>query len=253
MMGALVLASLALVAAAATPVDRVAFAPRDGAALPVDARFVDEHEHELNLGDLLGSRPAIVVPAYYGCSNLCGVVLRGVAASLTASGLRAGRDAEVIAVSIAPSDTPADALAKMKTIAGTADGWHFLTGSQASVDRFAEALGYRYFYVAAERQYAHASGIVIVAPGGRIVRVLYGVTFPRAELLEALATARTSAPPPALATGAEVRNWLLCFHYDPKSGRYSFAAMNAVRAAALLALLALGGYIAYAHIRERSR
>jgi protein SCO1/2 len=253
MIAALVLASVALVAAASPPIDHVTFAPRDGAALPADARFVDEHEHASSLAELVASRPAIIVPAYYGCSNLCGVVLSGVAASLTASGLRAGRDADVVAVSIAPSDTPADASAKMKTIAGAGPGWHFLTGSQASIDRFADALGYHYFYAPAERQYAHASGIVIAAPGGRIVRVLYGVTFPRTELLEALAAARSTAAPPAVATGAEVRNWLLCFHYDPHSGRYTFAAMNAARAAALLALMVLGGYIGYARIRERSR
>ena len=219
----------------------------------MDARFVDEHGNALRLGDLVASHPAIVVPAYYGCSNLCGVVLRGVAASLAAAGLRAGRDVEVVAVSIAPLEKPSDALAKKETIAGANDGWHFLTGDDAAIGRFADALGYRYFYVPGERQYAHASGVAIVAPGGRIARVLYGVAFTRTELNDALASARGAAPPAATGIGSEANTWLLCFHYDPRTGRYSFVAMNAVRAAALAVLLALGGYVGYARIRERPR
>jgi len=253
--GALLIAATTVLTAAAAPppADRVAFAPRDGAALPVDARFVDEYGRALRLGDLVTSRPAIVVPAYYGCSNLCGIVLHGVAASLSASGLEAGRDLEVVAVSIAPLEQPADAFARKKTIAGAGDGWHFLTGGKAAAARFADALGYRYFYDEAERQYAHAAGIAIVAPGGRIVRVLYGVSFPRAELVAALAAARDAAAPPFVAAGAEARTWLLCFHYDPHTGRYSFAALNAVRAVALAAALGLAGYVGYAGRRRRTR
>ncbi len=190
----------------------------------MDAHFVDEHKDAVRLGDLVASHPAIVVPAYFECSNLCGVVLRGVAASLAAAGLRPGRDVEVVAVSIAPLETPADALAKKKTIAGANDGWHFLTGDDADIGRFTDALGYRYAYVPGERQYAHASGIAIVSPGGRIARVLYGATFAPAELRDALASARGAAPPLAAPLEAEPRTWLMCFHYDPRTGRYSFVA-----------------------------
>ncbi len=249
---AAMLATLAICATAAPPVDRVAFAPTTGASLPRDARFVDEHGQTVQLGDFFASRPAIVVPAYYGCSNLCGVVLHGVAAALAASGLRAGRDVDVVAVSIEPNDTPADARAKMRAVLGDANrGWHFLTGNDADIARFAGALGYRYVYVAAERQYAHAAGIAIVAPGGRIARVLYGVAFTSADLRDAVADSHDSATSSSDSTSAAASNWLLCFHYDPRTGRYSFAAMNAVRSAAIAALLALGGYIAYARRRER--
>ena len=253
MIGALLIAAAAVLSAAASPADRVAFAPRERALLPSDARFVDEYGHALRLRDLLASRPAIVVPAYYGCSNLCGIVLHGVAASLSASGLRAGRDLDVVAVSIAPLEQPADALASKRSIAGAGDGWHFLTGEASAVARFADALGYRYFYDQAERQYAHAAGIAIVAPGGRIVRVLYGVTFARADLLDALDAARDAAAPPSAATAAAARTWLLCFHYDPHTGRYSFAAISAVRAAALAALLAFIAYVVYTGTRGRRR
>lgn len=244
------------------PVDQVGFAPAPGAVLPMSARFNDEHGRSVRLADVVHDRAAIVVPAYYGCSNLCTIVLRGVAASLRASALRAGHDVDVVAVSIAPLETPALALAKKRDVLGSGmrdatEGWHFLTGNDVAIGRVTRALGYRYTYVAAEKQYAHASGIAIVAPDGRIARVLYGVSFPPTELRSALASASSATASDAAAvidaTASEggVSKWLLCFHYDPKTGRYSFAAMNSVRVAGLLALAALVGYAATAWRRER--
>ena len=243
-------------AAPLPPVDRVAFMPATGARLPLDATFTDERGRAVRLGSLVAARPAIVVPAYYGCSNLCTVVLRGLAAGLAASGLRTGRDVDVVAISIDPHDTPAVALRKRRTLfPDGATGWHFLTGDAGSIARVTDALGYRYAYVATEHQYAHAAGVATIAADGRVGRILYGVAFAPGELRAALANARaTQAPPPdvTFAHASVAPTWLLCFHYDPRTGRYTFAAMNAARAAGLLALLALVAYAVRALRRERN-
>jgi protein SCO1/2 len=223
--------------AQAPPVDRVAFAPRTGALMPRDARFVDEHGSAVTLADYVDSRAAIPGPGYFACSNLCSLVARGVAAALAASGLQAGRDVDVVVVSIDPSETPADALARKRDLVGAeAAGWHFLVGSDAAIARFTDALGYRYAYDEHERQFAHAAGIVVTAPGGRVQDVLYGVAY-RPEAL------RASVQGTASPVAADATEWLLCFHYDPASGRYTFAAMNAVRLAALAALIALAALV----------
>jgi protein SCO1/2 len=245
--------SAARAALALPPVDRVAFAPAQGARLPLDVTFADEHGRAVRLRAIVGARPAIVVPAYYGCSNLCTVVLRGVAAGLRASGLRAGRDVDVVAVSIDPHDTPAVAQQKKRALVPVGEaGWHFLTGDAASIARVTNALGYRYAYVAAEHQYAHASGIAMVAPDGRIARVLYGVAFVPGDLRGALTAARLPPSAVTLVHAGAAPTWLLCFHYDPRTGRYTFVAMNAVRAAGLLALVALVAYGVRALRRERN-
>jgi len=240
-----------IVSSAATampqPVDRVAFAPREGAMLPIDAAFTDEYGHAAVLGDYFGARPAIVVLAYYGCSNLCGVVLAGVANALAAADIHAGRDVDVVVASIAPLETPQLALQKKHAVLdgvanADAPGWHFLTGSERSISELMQALGYRYAYDDTEKQYAHAAGIVIATPDGRIAKTLYGVAFAPEALRETL---RGAAPPD------DASNWLLCFHYDPVTGRYSGVAMAAVRIAALAALVALCGYIIRSRVRER--
>lgn len=247
-----------LLAVPLPPVDRVTFAPPPGAMLPLHAVFTDESGRRDELGAWLRARPAIVVPAYYGCSNLCTTTLRATHAAIDAAGLRAGRDVDVVAISIAPLETPALAREKKRDVLGDEatrhdDGWHFLTGHEPAIEQVASRLGYRYTYVAAERQYAHAAGIAVVATDGRVARVLYGVAFPPRDLRAALAaaTAPTTAINSRVETSGTASNWLLCFHYDPTTGRYTFVAMNAARAAGLLALAGLVGYATLAWRRER--
>lgn len=240
------------------PVAQVAFAPPPGAALPLHAVFTDESGRRSELGAWLRPRPAIVVPAYFGCSNLCTTTLRATRAALDAAGLRAGRDVDVVAISIAPLETPALAREKKRDVLGDEatqrdDGWHFLTGDEAAIEQVTRPLGYRYAYVAAERQYAHAAGIAVAGTDGHIARVLYGVAFPPRDLRAALASAtgRTPTLDSRIETSSTAASWLLCFHYDPATGRYTFVAMNAARAAGLLALAGLAGYATLAWRRER--
>lgn len=229
------LLAMPLAQAQVPPVERLGFSPPAGAHLPLDAAFVDETGGRVTLGDYLDRLPAIVVPAYFGCSNLCSVVARGVAASLAAGGLVAGRDVEVVVVSIDPRETSADALARKRdTIGANTRGWHFLVGDEASVARVVRALGYRYAWDDDERQYAHAAGIALAAPGGALIGVLYGVAYPPAALRSALRGAAVRAP---------ATEWLLCFHYDPATGRYTLAALTAARLAALAALAGLTAFI----------
>jgi protein SCO1/2 len=256
--------ALALVGAApawAAPDEGVAFAPRMGAALPVDAAFRDEEGGTVRLGDLVATRPAIVVLGYYGCSNLCSVLLKGLAAGLDDAGLRAGDDFDVVVVSIDPHDTPAAARAKKlatldrATPARDPRGWHFLSGGD--VERVARALGARYRRDADSAQYAHAAGVTLVARGGCVTKALYGVAFAPSTLragVRAAAAERCGeegAAARGVAADAHSGRWLLCFRYDPQTGRYSVAAMDAVRLAALLPLLALGGWRLLAWRRAR--
>jgi protein SCO1/2 len=234
---------------APTPIEGVGFAPQTGATLPEDARYVDEHNVPVRFSDYLHRRPLLIVPAYYECPLLCSVVLDGIAAALARAYLEPGRDVEVVVFSIAASETPVMALRKKRAVlrepdAPDAEGWHFLTGDQAAIDAMTAALNYRYRYHSGQQEYAHASGIVVATPSGLIVQTLFGVSFPADELRRVVMSAdadsndvpRTSAPGPSRSSAAD---WLLCFRYDPRVGRYTFVAMNAVRVIALLSALVL--------------
>jgi protein SCO1/2 len=228
--------------------------PSPRASLPIATRFRDEHGQRVQLGDYLAGRPAIVVFGYYGCSNLCSVVLQGLASGLTDAGLHAGIDADVVVISIAPQETPAAALQKKQAVlgrdtAGDAAGWHFLTGDEPAIDAVTHAAGYAYAYDAGQRQYAHPAGILVVGDAGRIMALLPGVAFPPSRLRASLSGAASARVDTAIVSDAAPR-WLACFHYDPHTGRYSFAAMNAARLAGLCALAALAAFVVRARLRE---
>ena len=185
---------------------------------------------------------------------LCTEILNGVLRTLRALSFDVGEEFQVLTESFDPDETPALALTKKRTYiesydrTGAAEGWHFLTGDEESIRRLTDAVGFRYVYVPARDQYAHASGIVILTPTGKISRYFYGVEYPvrdvRLGLVEAAANQIGSAVDQVL---------LLCFHYDPTTGKYGLVIMNVIRLAGLATVLALAGFMVPGFIRDRRK
>lgn len=176
---------IATPACAAPDVAGLGFYPHPGATLPLDAPFTDEHGRAVHLRDLLNGRPAILALGYYHCPNLCGVVRDDLFSALAASGLRAGTDYSVVALSIDPTETAKDAaiakagdLARYPT-AGAAQGWHFLTGQSDAVQ---QAVGYTSRWDDQLKQFMHPVGVVVATPGGLVSSYLLGVGYTPQDL-----------------------------------------------------------------------
>ena len=231
-------------------VQALVYSPAPAATLPSATRFADEEGRSVALGAFFATRPAIVVPGYYGCSSLCGTVMQSLAAALQKARLEPGRDVEVVAVSIAPLETPAVARARMTALLGPGahPGWHFLTGGDAASDAVASALGYRATYDAASHAYAHPTGVTVVAPGGSVRTVLPGIAFEPAELRAALAQASVADPAPSLP-----RRWLLCFHDAIAAGQYDERVARGMRLGGLGAMAGLGMIVLVAARKGRKR
>jgi len=222
----------------------VGFDQRLGAQVPLDLTFRDEAGSSVKLGDYLGDKPVLLVPAYYECPMLCTIVLNGVASALRALPFDVGKEFRVVTFSFNPHETSELAAAKKTTYIedyrrpGAAAGWHFLVGDEPSVAALTQAIGFRYAWDEGSKQYAHASGIVVLTPGGRISHYFFGVEFAPRDLRLALVEASGER------IGSLVDQLLLfCFHYDPATGRYSRVALNAVRAGGVLTLAALVGFV----------
>ena len=228
---------------------QAAFDQKLGAGVPLDAVFRDETGQPVTLGYLLGEskRPAVLVLGYKDCPMLCSLVLTGMVESFTDLRLTAGRDFEVIDVSIDPRQSPEDAGAQKRVYCkryarpDSETGWHFLTSpDDATIRRLADAIGFHYAYDPVTKQYAHPSGLVILTPAGRVSQYLYGVTFDPATLQDALTLAG------AQQIGSPIEQLLLrCFHFNPVSGKYGASIIYALRIGGVLTLLALGGGIGY--------
>jgi protein SCO1/2 len=241
MLYALMLAVVPTMVAAASSAafDTVRFEPHVGKALPLDAQFRDEGGIDAPLRRFFGGRPVVLVLGYYSCRVLCSAVIGALAQAITDSGLRPGDDVDIVFASIDPHETATDAVAARNRWApqyprAHLQRWHYLTGSADSSHTLAAAIGFRYAYDAAQKQYAHAAGIVIATPDGRISNALFGVQY-RPQVLRddvaAAAARRIAAPPVPLL--------LRCYHYDPHTGRYSLAVGELLRMAGAFTVAAL--------------
>lgn len=236
------------------PLAGIGIEPRLGIDVPADLAFRDENAREVRLSDYLGQRPVILAPVYYACPNLCGSTLADLAFALQRVPLRAGRDYELVAVSIDAREQPADAgSAKSRAMAGEGSAElrsaaHFLTGSETAVAELMRAIGFHYRWDARLQQYAHVSGIALLTPNGHLARWLAGVGLQPQDLRLAIAEAGRGG-----VAGLADRLMLLCYHYDPRTGRYTSLIDRTLKVGAGLTVLAIAGPIAIALYRERRR
>jgi protein SCO1/2 len=236
------------------PLREIGFDQNLDQPVPLDTAFRDETGATVRLGDYFGTRPVVLVFAYYDCPMLCTLVINGLASALDLLSLEPGKDFEIVTVSFNPRDTPAMAAAKKAGYiqrykrAGAARGWHFLTGEQPSIDRLTKAAGFRYAWDAATKQFAHPSGVIVLTPDGRLARYLFGIEYGPRDLRFALIEASAGN------VGSPVDALLLyCYHYDPMNGRYGLAIMRVMRLAGAATVLAIGSFIVVMLRRERAR
>jgi len=220
--------------------------------VPLNLRFRDEDGRVVTLGDYFGKRPVILTLNYFECPMLCTEVLNGLVSALGVMNFSVGKEFDVVTVSFDPRDTPERARQKKAAYLGrykrpgSESGWHFLTGSDHEIAALTRAVGFRYAYNAKAGQFAHASGVMVATPEGRLSHYFYGIEYGPRDLRLALVEASDHK------IGTAVDQVLLaCFHYDPSSGRYSMAVMTAVRAAGLAMVVLIAGAIVLMRRRER--
>jgi protein SCO1/2 len=239
--------------AAMPPALDLAIEQRLGGTVPLDLRFVDETGRPVRLGDYLGDKPVLLTLAYYHCPMLCPLVLEGVARGLRAVPLSAGEDFEVITVSIDPADTAAraasskDDLLRRQDLEGARRGWHFLTGGEDAIAALAGAVGFPFVRDERTGEYAHASGVMILTPDGRVAQYFLGIDHAPRDLRLALVEASGGR----IGTFVD-RLILLCYRYDPASGRYGAMTLRLVRIGGVLTVLAMAGFVA-AMLRRDAR
>ena len=224
-----------------------------GEQIPLDLTFKDEHGADVRLGQFFGSKPVVMALAYFECPMLCTQVLNGMTGSLKTLSFDAGKDYEVVVVSIDPRDTPQLAAEKkanyLKSYGrpASAAGWHFLTGTNASIKPLAAALGFRYAYDEQLGQFAHAASIYVATPKGIISRYLLGIDFAPRDLRLALVEASNNK------LGSVVDQvLLLCYHYDPAEGKYGAAILNSIRVGFIATVGAFLTFLFVSLRRERA-
>ncbi len=231
----------------------VAFDQKLDGQIPLDLNFVDERGEAVRLVDYFGRKPVILNFVYYKCQDLCPLLLDGITRTMRALLFDVGKEFDVVTVSIDPSDSAALAAAKKKDFitrygrSGAEAGWHFLSGDESAIHKLAEAAGFHYTYDPRTGEFAHATGIVLLTPKGKISRYYYGIDFSPRDLRLGLIEAASGK------IGTPIDQLLLfCYHYDPVTGKYGLVITNVIQLAGAATVLILAGFIWLMLRRERA-
>lgn len=215
--------------------------------LPFDAIFKDENGKEVKLGEYFSKgKPVIIALVYFECPMLCNEVLNGLTGSLKGVSFDAGKDFDVVAISFDARENEIPDLAKNKKAGylkryerqNTENGWHFLTGTQAEIDKVTKAVGFNYKFDEATNQFAHAGGIMMATPEGKLSRYFYGIDYQPRDLKFGLIDSSESK----IGNPAE-QLYLYCFHYDPATGNYGLAVLRVMRAVSVLFIIGIAAML----------
>lgn len=228
-----------------------------GAQIPLDLEFTNERGETVELAEYFKpDKPVILTLNYYRCPMLCTLTLNGMVNGLNEVEMSAGEAFEILTVSFDPSEEHQLAAAKKKAYLtqykrpSAAEGWHFLVGSQASIDALTDAVGFKYNFVESTGEWAHTSTIIFCTPDGRVSLYMDDVVFKPQDLRFALVEASEGGIGSALDSFA----LFMCFQYDPEAGGYKVVAWKVMRSGGLLTLMVLlGGLALLWHKDLRSR
>jgi protein SCO1 len=212
-------------------------------SIPLDLTFTDEHGKTVQLSQYFGTKPVILALVYYTCPMLCTQVLNGLDRALENIPPTIGKDYNVVTVSIDPNDTPVLAAAKQAMYAGmygrpgAMQGWNFLVGRQPEITQLANAVGFHYAYDPDSKQFAHAAGIMVLTPQGKLSSYLYGVQYRERDVRLALDQASGGK------IGSPIEQALMyCYHYDAHNGKYDLLISRVLQIAGGLTVL-IGGIV----------
>ena len=222
-----------------------------GSQLPLDLTFNDETGKPVQLGQYFaGRKPVVLQLGYYKCPMLCGLISQGLLNSVKQVSLTAGKDYDLVFVSIDPKETPELAAQKKGAFLqqygrDSSAGWHFLTGTEAAIEALARADGFQYKWVQSAGKFAHPAVLTLATPEGKISRYLYGVQFDPSTLRLSLVEASDGK------VGSSIdKLYLTCFAYDGAQGKYAFAAMSAMRTGGVLIMIVVAAVLIRMFRRE---
>ena len=224
-----------------------------GSTIDPTIPFKDERGNDVTIGTYLGkNKPVLISLAYYNCPGLCNFHLNGMVDALKEVPLKMGKDFEYVVVSFDEKEKPELASQKKQSYlrsygdTGASDGWHFLTGSAASIAALTKQVGFKFKWDEETKEFAHASAAIMLSPEGKISRYLHGIHFEPKTVRLGLLEASDGT------VGTIVDRFLLyCFHYDPKQNKYAVAAMSVMRIAGAATVLILALFIAPYWLRQR--
>lgn len=213
-----------------------------GATIPDSIVLREEHGKTVDLR-AFADRPTIIAPVYFHCQHVCPLLLSGLASVLGKIELvTPGKDFRVVALSFDDRDTPDIARDKKRNYLRAIgrpfpeQDWSFLTGDDVNIRKFTDAIGFRFQRDGTD--FSHPVVLVVLAPGGKVVRYLYGTDFLPFQLTMAVTEAAQGT---IGAPAGRVLNY--CFSYDAQKGSYVFNILKVVGTVMIITVVSFFVYL----------
>lgn len=174
-------------------------------------QFLNKDSVHVNLFDLV-DKPTVLSLVYFNCSGICSTMISGIAELIEKTeSLQVGQDYQVVTISFNHDEGPLLAAKKKKhylesnsdTIEMAAH-WHFLTGSEESIRKICDDVGFE--FMRQDDGYMHPATLIILSPSGRITRYMPGTRFLPYDLEMAVKQAIQERPSPTI-----VKNMKYCY------------------------------------------
>ncbi len=233
-----------------------------GARVPLGLTFKDSTGAPVPLSKYFASgKPVILVLGYYDCPLVCPLVLERLQASLGKLDYTVGENFNVVYVSFDPENTTEmaaqyrrDAIesyvaAGHERTQRMEAGWAFHTSEPSQMRPLADAVGYEYRFLPESGEYSHPVSLIFLSGEGVVSRYIYGFDYNPKDVKLSLLEASQGA----IAQSLGDRLLWFCYHYDPKTGRYSLAAFRVMQAGALITATFMGTLILVLKLGERGR
>lgn len=189
-----------------------------GSKLPLNTVLITDKGEHIKLGTII-NKPTILLFVYYECPGLCTPLMSEVAAKINELDLIAGKDYQVVSVSIDHEEHYTLASKKKANYLNlikkpmTDSSWYFLTGDSIAVNTLADAAGFK--FIKEEDEFIHAGSLIMVSPSGVITRYLLGTSFLPFDIKMGILEASEGKITPTVAKMLK-----FCFSYDREAKTY---------------------------------
>lgn len=229
--------------------------PKLGARIPTDVTLTDENGKATNFAKLQHGRPIVLLPIFYRCANVCTVEMEGVLSCLSKTReIRAGRDVDLVAISLNPKETPDLAAAKKAQyleefkLPDAAAGVTLLTGSEPAVQQIAHAIGFHYTYDPEKDRVNHPSGVYMLTPDGRVSTLMTSGMYPATQFLKDV---RRAGKEQIIDVQPQI-TMLGCVMVDPITGKRSIVVTRVIQLFAAATVIGILATMAGLSLRKRA-
>jgi protein SCO1 len=208
---------------------QIGFDEKQGQYADLSTKLVNENGDTVLLKDVI-TKPAILNLVYFRCPGTCSPLMWGISKFIDQVDLQLGKDYDVVTISFDPDERIDLGIKKKASYISTmkkkeaGKNWRFFVSDSINISKLTNSVGFRYQVV--NNQYVHPTGLIALAPDGKIVRYLRGIDFLPFDIKITMVEAAKGK------TGPSINRLLaVCYSYDEKGNQFVF---NVTRVSAVV-------------------